>query len=122
MMGEGADADLHQPLRMTRLADARKGRGVAARIAGEIIVEIGMRVEVEDRHRAVTRGRGLDERAGDRMVAAAGERNVPILAHIGDLTADRRVVRRRETGSASCGERVWPYGSTWVVAVGIKNK
>src|SRR3546814_18038616 len=98
MMGEGADADLHQPLRMTRLADARKGRGVAARIAGEIIVEIGMRVEVEDRHRAVTRGRGLDEREGDRMGAAEGRRNGPLLAHLGDMTAELRVGPRRSSG------------------------
>src|SRR3546814_17912706 len=33
-----------------------------------------------------------------RMVAAEGERNVPILAHIGDMTADRRVVLRRVFG------------------------
>src|SRR3546814_1302212 len=72
------------------LADAGEGRGVAARVAGEIVVEIGVRVEVEDRHRAVASRRGLDEREGHRMVAAEGERNVSILAHIGDVPADHR--------------------------------
>src|SRR3546814_1387738 len=86
------------------LADAGEGRGVAARVAGEIVVEIGVRVEVEDRHRAVASRRGLDEREGHRMVAAEGERNVSILAHIGDVPADHRVVLRRVFGQRRSAE------------------
>src|SRR3546814_17762074 len=95
MLVEGADADLHQPLRMTRLADAGEGRGVAARVAGEIVVEIGVRVEVEDRHRAVASRRGLNEREGHRMIAAEGERNVSIPAPIGTGPADHPGVPTR---------------------------
>ena len=55
-------------------------------------VFIGMRVEMQDGDRAETIGGGFDKRKRHRMIAAEGERNFSIFTHIGDVTADHRVV------------------------------
>ena len=46
-----ADADLHQPLAQSLFHDAREGTGVREAIAFEVVVEIAVRVDVEDGHR-----------------------------------------------------------------------
>ena len=71
---------------------------MASRIAAEIIIEIGMRVEVEDRHRPVTGRSGLDERKGHRMIAAEGKRNFSVFTNDRDVAADRGVVLRGTFG------------------------
>ena len=77
---ERPDADLDQPARMPALHDPREGRGVAERIAFEIVVEIGMGVEMEDVERAVDSGERGDDRPGDHMIAAERDRHGALAA------------------------------------------
>ena len=69
------DAELDEAAGMAGLHDPREGRGVAERVALEIVVEIGMGVEMEDVERAVNCGERGDDRAGDHMIAAERDRH-----------------------------------------------
>ena len=75
-----ADAELDEAAGVAGLHDPRERRGVAERVALEIVIEIGMGVEMEDVQRAVNRGERGDDRAGDHMVAAERDRHGALLA------------------------------------------
>ena len=110
MSVERADADLHEPLCMSGFADPRERRGMATRISAEIIIEIGMGIEVKDCHRAMTGRRSLDERETHRMVAAQRQRHLAILVQHHDMAADRGVVLLR------------PFGQRQVAVIGLPDE
>ena len=51
MRRQRADADLHQPAAQFLFHDPREGAGVRKAIALELVVEIAVRIDVEDGHR-----------------------------------------------------------------------
>ena len=70
MLREGADTDLDKTAGMARLHDPGKRRSVRTRIAREIIIKIGMRIEMKDRDGAVVRVDRRKDRNADSMVTA----------------------------------------------------
>ncbi len=77
---------------MPGFANARKRGRMAARIAAEVVIKIGVCVEMEDRHRPETGRRSLDKRKGHRMVAAERERHFAVFLQHRHMAPDRRVV------------------------------
>ena len=57
---EGADSELDQPAGMSPLHDPCERRRMRQRVTFEILVEVGMGVEVKDIDRPVHRGQSLD--------------------------------------------------------------
>ena len=55
MLRKGADTGLDKATGVARLHDPSKWRSVRTRIAREIIIKIGMRIEMKDRNGAVVR-------------------------------------------------------------------
>ncbi len=94
MAGQRAYPHLHQPRRQPALHDPCEWRGVAARIAFEIIVEIGMGVEMQDRHRPVRHRYRLDQWKTHRMVAAERDWHSARCDHFRYMVADQAVVGR----------------------------
>ncbi len=72
---EGANSDLHQARRVAALHDPGERRGVAQRIAFEIVVEVGVSVKVEDVDWPVHRSDSCDHRKTDHVIAAKDDRN-----------------------------------------------
>jgi hypothetical protein len=89
---EGADADLDEAHGMAGFHDPGKGRGVGERVALEIVVEVGMCVEMEDVDRTRGARHRRDRRKADRVVAAEKERDAPLRHRRGDRGADQIVV------------------------------
>jgi hypothetical protein len=74
MPGHRPNADLDQPLGRAFLHDARKRASVRQPVAFEFVVEIGVRVEVENGQSGNVLAEGAHDRQGNRVVAAQANR------------------------------------------------
>ena len=70
---QGADADLYQTTGEAVLHDPGEWTGVGFAVALELVIEIGVGIEVEDRQPRVPAGGGSHDGIGDGMVAAEGD-------------------------------------------------
>ena len=82
------DADLHETRGQPGLHDAGEGTGVREPIAAELVVEIGMRVEMEDGEPRIFRRERPDDRVRDRVVASERQRRVPLVEKAADRGFD----------------------------------
>jgi hypothetical protein len=69
-----ADADLYQSRGEPFLHDARKGAGVRVAVALELVVEVGVRVNMQDAQARVDGMERAQRRIGDGVVAAQHQR------------------------------------------------
>ena len=90
---ECPNADLHQPRGQASLHDPGERRGVAARVAVKIIIKIGMRVKVQDRHRAVLGVDPAHHRVGHRVIPAQRQGHRARLDCSADSIGNHRIVR-----------------------------
>ena len=87
--GQRADADLHQPRAQVFFHDARERAGVRIAIALEFVIEIGVRVDVQDRDAAMPLRDRAHDRIGDRVIAAEADRAKSVLEHRGNARLNR---------------------------------
>ena len=78
MIIEGSDTHLHESCDLSGFHQPGKRAGVAKWIAFEILIEIGVRIEMQDRQAFVTGSMRHYQRVGDGVIAADG--NEPIIA------------------------------------------
>ena len=76
MVVDGAQANLDQPVRQPFLHDPREGRGMGAWIALVGMVDVRVRVDVQDGQLRVVRAEGTQDRMGQRMVAAEADQRL----------------------------------------------
>jgi len=76
---QGADADLDQSVGEAALHDPGERRSVAQQISAEVLVEVRVRVEMQDVERTVDLGEPGDDRECDHMIAAEKDRNRSVL-------------------------------------------
>ena len=89
LMGVGrADADLDEAAGEPLFHDPGERAGVREAIALELVVEVGMRVEVQDRKVRVLSGEGAHDRIRDRVVAAERHGRVPVRQQVSDRRLD----------------------------------
>ena len=74
-----ANPDLNQPIRQPLLHDPGERTRVREAIAFELVVEIRMRVDLQDRERPVAGAQPAQDRIGDRMIAAERDERQPFL-------------------------------------------
>ncbi len=67
---------------------------MTAWIAAEIVIKIGVRIEMQDLDRPRAGRGGRDERKADRMIAAERERHLAILIQHRDMAPNRGIVLR----------------------------
>jgi hypothetical protein len=91
----GADTDLDQAYRQSFLHDARERAGVGVAVALEHVVQVGVRVDVEDGKRRDRAGHPAHRGIGDRVVAAQRDRPAPGADHLRDTSLDQRSRLRR---------------------------
>ena len=77
------------------LHDPRERAGVREAVSAELVVEVGVRVEVEDRKPRILSGERPHDRIGDRVVAAERDGSVAVLEKV----ADRRLDARERVGA-----------------------
>ena len=83
------DTHLDEPVRQVVFHDPREGRRVRAGVVPEIVVEIRVRVEVEDAERVVLASEPLHDRPGDGVVTAEADGREPMIEHRFDGVLDR---------------------------------
>src|SRR5437870_5527022 len=74
MIVHGANPHLHQTLRQFVFHVPRKWAGVRIRIASEIVIELGMSIEVKNAQRRVLARYGFSDRVSNGMIAAQRKR------------------------------------------------
>ena len=95
MRRQRADADLHEPRAQLLFHDARERAGVRKAIALEFVIEIAVRVDVQDGDRRDAARDRAHDRIGDRVIAAERDRAKAVLEH--------RVDARLNHGPRGCG-------------------
>ena len=74
MRVERTDSDLDEACRKSPLHDPGERRRMAERIALEIVIEIGVSIEMQDVQLPMMLGQARDDRIGDHVVATKEER------------------------------------------------
>src|SRR6266851_4603158 len=74
MLIDCADSYLDKTLYKLLFHDARKRGGMRITIALKIVIEVGMRIEMQNTQVIILTTEGLDDWVGNRMVAAKRER------------------------------------------------
>ena len=78
MLVEGSNSYLHQPRRQPRFHNARKRTSVREAISLELVIQIGMRIEMKDCQRRMFFGYSRHDRISNRMISAERYRAPPI--------------------------------------------
>jgi len=84
------DAHLHQAAREPLLHDAGEGAGVGEAVALELVVQVGMGVDVEDRQPGVPSPDGPQDRVRHRVIAADGDWGAAVIHQPADCALYRR--------------------------------
>ncbi len=73
----GADAHLHQTVGQTLLHNSRERTGVGVAVAFEFVVQVAMRVDMQNRQLRMVASKAAQGRIGDGVVATEHERPAP---------------------------------------------
>ena len=104
-----ADADLHQPARQPFLHDARERAGMRIPIALELVVQVRMRIDVQDGRPRKHLMHGTHDGIRDGMIPAERDHAVPACQHTRNAGLDQapgaRIVRQNEITRVGHGTR-----------------
>src|SRR5579872_6110639 len=84
----GPYADLHQSLRQARFHDPREGTRMREPVSLEFVIQIGMRIEVQNRQFAIPFREGFHQRISDRVIAAERDWSLSFVDQFSDLRLD----------------------------------